>query len=303
MTDEQRAQRREEIARKRRENALGKNAAMQTEEVEYPVPDSMKPCTQCGGMHTRTLEPEQSATYEYKPGHFIRRVHKRQKLACSCGQSIVTAPAPPKLVVGGQYGFGFVAFLIVEKCADSIPIHRIEKRFGRLGIPISRSTMNDLVHMAAEIVRPLVARLQSRIAALEVVLADETSMRLQDRPKRGFVWVFHGHDETSGGQLVLYVFAVDRSGDTPAKIVGGTRGVLVVDGYTGYNDVTDPQGRARGGCWSTLAKTRVRGTLHQPARGHGPCSRPHSRYLPRRTRRDRAEDRPLASPPRTAHGA
>ncbi len=254
MTDEQRAQRREEIARKRRENALAKNAAMQTEEVEYPVADAMKPCSQCGGMHTRALEPEQSATYEYKPGHFIRRVHKRQKLACSCGQSIVTAPAPPKLVVGGQYGFGFVAFLIVEKCADSIPIHRIEKRFGRLGIPISRSTMNDLVHTAAEIVRPLVARLQSRIAALEVVLADETSMRLQDRPKRGFVWVFHGHDETSGGQLVLYVFAVDRSGDTPAKILGGTRGVLVVDGYTGYNNVTDPQGRARGGCWSHLRR-------------------------------------------------
>jgi transposase len=254
MTDEQRAKRREEIARKRRENALAKNAAMQTEEVEYPVPDSMKPCSQCGGVHARALEPEQSATYEYKPGHFLRRVHKRQKLACSCGQSIVTAPAPAKFVVGGQYGFGFVAFLIVEKCADCIPIHRIEKRFGRLGIPISRSTMNDLVHTAAEIVRPLVARLQSRIAALDVVLADETSMRLQDRPKRGFVWVFHGHDETSGGQLVLYAFAVDRSGDTPAKVLGGTQGALVVDGYTGYNNVTDPKGRVRGGCWSHLRR-------------------------------------------------
>ena len=254
MTDEQRAKRREEIARKRRENALAKNASMQTEEIEYPVPDSMKPCSQCGGVHTRALQPEQSATYEYKPGHFVRRVHKRRKLACSCGQSIVTAPAPPKFVVGGQYGFGFVAFLIVEKCADSIPIHRIEKRFGRLGIPISRSTMNDLVHTAAEIVGPLIARLQSRIAALDVVLADETSMRLQDRPKRGFVWVFHGHDDTSGGQLVLYAFAVDRSGETPAKILGGTRGALVVDGYTGYNNVTDPHGRARGGCWSHLRR-------------------------------------------------
>jgi hypothetical protein len=47
--------------------------------------------------------------------------------------------------------------------------------------------------------------------------------------KRGFVWVFHGHDVTTGGQLVLYVFAVDRSGDTPAKILGGTQGALVVD--------------------------------------------------------------------------
>ena len=114
--------------------------------------------------------------------------------------------------------------------------------------------MNDLVHKAAVILRPLVARLQTRIAALEVVLADETSMRLQDRPKRGFVWVFHGHDEVSGGKLVLYAFAVDRSGDTPAKILGGTRGTLVVDGYTGYNQVTDPLGRARGGCWSHMRR-------------------------------------------------
>jgi transposase len=254
MTDEERARRREEIARKRRERALAKNAAMATQEVEYPVPESMKPCAHCGGVHERALEPEQSTTYEYEPGHFVRRVHKRQKLACSCGQSIVTAPAPPKLVVGGQYGFGFAAFLIVEKCADSIPIHRIEKRFGRLGIPISRSTMNDLVHTAAEILRPLVARLQKRIAGLDVVLADETSMRLQDRRKRGFVWVFHGYDEVSGAKLVLYAFAVDRSGDTPAKVLGGTRGTLVVDGYTGYNNVTDPEGRARAGCWSHMRR-------------------------------------------------
>jgi transposase len=264
MTDEERARRREEIARKRRERALAKNAALATEEVEYPVPDSMKPCAQCGGTHVRPLEPEESTTYEYKPGHFVRRVHKRQKLACTCGLSIVTAPPPPKLVVGGQYGFGFAAFLIVEKCADSIPIHRIEKRFIRLGIPISRSTMNDLVHAAAELARPLVARLEKRIASLEIVLADETSMRLQDRPKRGFVWVFHGHDEVSGGDLVLYVFAVDRSGQTPARILGGTQGTLVVDGYTGYNIVTDPQGRERAGCWSHLRRKVFEARDHAP---------------------------------------
>ncbi len=254
MSDEDRSRRREEIARKRRENAIAKNAAMQTEEVEHPVPEAMQHCPHCSGHHFRPLDYETSTTYEYVPGRFVRRVHKRQKLACRCGQFIVTAPPPPKLIAGGQYGVGFAAFLIVEKCADSIPIHRIEKRFGRLGIHISRSTMNDLVHAAAEIVQPLIGRLQTRIAALEIVLADETSMRLQDRPKRGFVWVFHGADEVSGGHLVLYVFAADRSGETPQKILGGTEGVLVVDGYTGYNSVTDPEGRARGGCWSHLRR-------------------------------------------------
>jgi hypothetical protein len=99
----------------------------------------------------------------------------------------VTAPAPPKFVVGGSTASASVRFSSWRSAPTRCSIHRIERRFGRLGIPISRGTMNDLVYTAAEIARPLVARLQSRIAALEVVLADETSTRLQDRPKRGFV--------------------------------------------------------------------------------------------------------------------
>lgn len=252
--EEAQARKRAQAADKRRENALKKNAAMHTEEVEHPVPDDMRQCPKCGEGEFHRMRDEISPLYEYLPGRFVRRLHKRHKMACTCGAHIVTAPLPPKLVARGQYGFGFIAFLVVEKCVDSIPIHRIEKRFARLGIPISRSTMNDLVHMAAELVRPLVARLAARVATLPVVLADETPMRIQDRKKRGFVWVFHGQDEATDGTLVLYVFAVDRSGTTPARILGGTHGALVVDGYTGYNKVTDPGGRTRAGCWSHVRR-------------------------------------------------
>ena len=251
--EEELARRREEIAQKRRGRALARKE-MLTEEVKHPVPEEAKRCPKCNGTNFGPLGFESSTTYEYVPGHFVRRVHKREKVACVCGECILVAPAPPKLVPGGQYGFGFAAFLIVEKCADSIPIHRIERRFERLGIPMSRATMNDVLHAAAERAAPLIDRLRARIAALPLVLADETSMRLQDRQKRGFVWVFHGRDESSGGELVLYIFATDRSGQTPAQLLGGTQGILVVDGYTGYNHVTDPEGRARAGCWCHLRR-------------------------------------------------
>jgi len=222
--------------------------------VNHPVPDAEKLCPKCNGTRFKPLGFETSTVFEYVPGRFVRHVHRREKVACSCGECILTAPPVPKLVPGGQYGFGFAAFLIVEKCADSIPIHRIEKRFQRLGIPMSRATMNDILHVAAERAAPLVQRLRARISSIEIVLADETSLRLQDRKTRGFVWVFHGRDEHSGGELVLYVFATDRSSETPKQILGGSKGVLVVDGYTGYNHVTDPDGRARGGCWAHLRR-------------------------------------------------
>ena len=252
-SDEELAQRREEAARKRRENAL-KRASLPTEEVNHPVPDADKLCPKCNGARFKSLGFETSTVFEYVPGRFVRRVHRREKVACSCGECILTAPPVPKLIAGGQYGFGFAAFLIVAKCVDSIPIYRIEKRFQRLGIPMSRATMNDILHNAAERAAPLVQRLRARIASVEIVLADETSLRLQDRKTRGFVWVFHGRDDRSGGELVLYVFATDRSSETPKQILGGSKGVLVVDGYTGYNHVTDPEGRARGGCWAHLRR-------------------------------------------------
>lgn len=252
--EEEEARRREEIARKRRERALAKKASMESQQVDHPVPDDAKRCPKCHGTSFSHLGYETSPTYEYVPGRFVRRLHRRQKVACSCRQHIVVAPPPPKLVAGGIYGFGFAAFLVVEKCGDSIPIYRIEKRFERLGIPMSRATMNDILHATAELAQPLVSRLEKRVAALDLVLADETSMRLQDRKKRGFMWVFHGHDDGSQGELVLYVFATDRSGQTPERILGSSEGTLVVDGYTGYNSVTDPEGRRRAGCWCHLRR-------------------------------------------------
>jgi transposase len=58
------------------------------------------------------------------------------------------------------------------------------------------------------------------------------------------VWTFLSRIHTA------YVFSPSRSGDTPKEILGGTTGSLTIDGYTGYNVVTDVEGRERSGCWS-----------------------------------------------------
>jgi transposase len=66
---------------------------------------------------------------------------------------------------------------------------------------------------------------------------------MREQPnRRGFVWTFVADD------LIAYRFAPNRSGDTPVKVLGGSAGTLVVDAYTGYNRVTDVNGRDRAGC-------------------------------------------------------
>ena len=54
-----------------------------------------------------------------------------------------------------MYGPAFLAKLAVDKCADATPIYRVEKQMRRAGIPISRSTLNDLVLLSADSLHPL----------------------------------------------------------------------------------------------------------------------------------------------------
>lgn len=237
---------RAETTKVRAERAAEK-AKIPAETIEHKVPDAERTCPVCK-VDAKPAGTKRSDELDYVPGYFRRRIHCRETLACTCGEYIVTAPAPPRVYDRGQYGPGFIAHLVVQKCGDSLPIYRIEKQFKRLGIPMSRSTMTELFHRAGELLASIAARVLAIVAESDVVLADETSMpmqktvRLEKKPKRSYLWTF------VSGNFVAYRFSSSRSGSTPREVLGGTTGTLVVDAYTGYNAVTGVDGRTRAGC-------------------------------------------------------
>jgi transposase len=232
---------------------------LRQETVEHPVSERVRKCPHCGQTAQPIGTGKFTTEWDYVPGYFVRRRHIQEVVSCSCGKHIARAEAPLRVFDRTQYGPGLIAYLIVSKCGDSMPTYRAERQFERLGVPIARSTLGDLIHRAAEILSPLYDRLLARIVADAHCQADETSFRLQNRPeKRGFVWTF------LAGKLIGYVFSGDRSGQTPASVLGGTTGSLVVDAYTGYNNVTDVDGRTRAGCWSHARRYLFRGLEQAP---------------------------------------
>lgn len=229
------------LAKRRERQALREK--LQRETVIHHVADADKQCPACGGEVSQPVgDGKKTTVFEYVPGHFVRQEHVQEKLACRCGQHIATAEPPPKVIDKGRYGPGFIAHLIVMKCADSIPLHRLAKQYQRLGISMSRSTLTDLFHAGAEKLEPLSKRLIALVARSDIVQADETPMKMQRPDKRGFVWTFLAEE------MIAYRFAASRSGETAIEVLGGSEGTLVVDGYTGYNRVTDVDGRVRSGC-------------------------------------------------------
>jgi transposase len=111
--------------------------------------------------------------------------------------------------------------------------------------------MNELLHRASGLLAPVWTRLLDLIRQRENVLADETRLRIlkdpSGKPKTGFVWTF-GAADAAGGLDVAYHFAESRSGSTPKSLLEGTKGILLVDGYSGYNEVEKVSTRRRAAC-------------------------------------------------------
>jgi transposase len=249
-TQEARTARRREQSRKKGE--------LPTVVLEHRVPDAQRSCPKCGNQTLTALgDGRTTSVFEYVPAKLVRVQHVQEVLRCRCGDHVVTAPGAPKVIEQGRYGASLLAHLVVAKCVDSIPIYRIEKDFKRQGVPVPRSTLNDLFHRAASITEPLSARLLERVRHRPVVHADETRTRMLDggngKPKTGFQWTFVAHDER-GDTDVAFVFAADRSGQTPRQVLGGTSGTLLVDAYSGYNAVSEVSSRERAGCHAHLRR-------------------------------------------------
>jgi transposase len=229
------------LEKRRTREALKANLRKQT--VIHHLVDDDIDCPKCGGIAEGKIgEGKRSSMYEYVPGYFVKQEHVQEKAACRCGQYIATADPPHRPFEKGLYGPGFVAHLVTMKCADSIPLYRLAKQYQRLGIPMARSTLTDLFHAAARKLTPLTDRLIRIVAESDIVQADETPMKMLEGNRRGFIWTFLADN------LIAYRFAASRSGSTPAEVLGGTKGTLVVDAYSGYNRVTEVDGRDRAGC-------------------------------------------------------
>jgi transposase len=239
----------------RRENAEKKRQLV-TRRIDHKVPDNQKVCPKCGGHDFSKLgDGKMTEEYELVPAMVERRLHVQEKLRCRCGETILTASAPTKVFDKARFGPNFMAQIAVSKCADSLPLYRQAKAYRRAGVQVNDSTLGDLFHRTAEIVEPLYERLLKLIREKEIVLADETTQRVQEKGKTrtAWLWSFIGRDEIER-ELIAYVFSRSRSGDTPVEVLGETKGTLVADAYSGYNKVTTPSGRERAGCLAHLRR-------------------------------------------------
>lgn len=233
----------EEAADRRTERALLRAEHVVTEEKMELVPEALKKCHLCGGTSFRSVGTgKPSEMYAYVPGYFRRVVHTREVVACRCGGCVITAPPPERWSDKTRYDAAFVAHLVVSKCLMVTPHYRLEQMFARLGVPVARSTINDLFRRAGQKLEPLRAPLFEAIKADFLVHADETSFTMTKQTSKAFIWAFVGQSLTG------YRFDLTRGGAVPLDVLGESTGVVLCDDYRGYDPLAKKGFRRRSGC-------------------------------------------------------
>ena len=152
------------------------------------------------------------------------------------GPAVISAPKPPPPLAKGLPGAGLLAYLIVSKYFDHLPLHRLEHILKRQGLPLARSTMCDWMAASAEALRPLYDAMVSRVLQSAWLHTDDTSVKNQGRQPGttalSRLWVYLG-DRTH--PYNVFDFTINRKRDGPQKFLADYHGYLHADAFSGYD--------------------------------------------------------------------
>jgi len=164
----------------------------------------------------------------------------------------VTAPMPPRPLEDCAASAMLLAWLLVQKYANHLPLYRQEQIFARDGLRLPRQTLCDWVLAAAEALQPIVDHLMAKIRAGPILQLDDTPVMCQggkgESHFQAYLWTFV-NPEVSG---VVYRFTAGRASELIRNELGEFEGFLVGDGYSGNRKAAEdaPGSIVLAGCWS-----------------------------------------------------
>jgi transposase len=236
-------------------------------DIVHDVADDQKHCHN-DGTELVCIGEEISEQLDIIPAKIQVLRHIRRKYACkTCEDGVATAPMPPQPLPKSNASPNLLAYSVIAKYVDALPLYRQERAFKRLGIDLPRNTLARWMIQASELIKPLTERLRHHLQTSAVIHMDETTLQVNTEPDRkasspSYMWVQRGGPP--GQQVVLYDYDASRSGQVPARLLENYQGILVTDGYEGYAQVVRTNQLTHVGCWAHARRKFVEAQKVQP---------------------------------------
>jgi transposase len=180
---------------------------------------------------------------------FAVETHSEIAVCAHGGDAIEQTPAPPSVIEKGLAAPGILAFVVIAKYLDHLPLYRIHRMLGRWGVPLPRSTLTGWIRQVAEALLPIYLEIRRQILLESFLQSDDTPVRVlreKGGPFTGRFWAWRG----VGSGRVLFEFAESRSGQVPRDFLGDWTGRLQADAYAGYDAIYKTGLVVEFGCWA-----------------------------------------------------
>ncbi|MTI11735.1 IS66 family transposase, partial [Sansalvadorimonas verongulae] len=133
---------------------------------------------------------------------------------------------------------GLLAWVVISKYCDALPLYRQEFILNRMGVEIRRTTMAEWMIRVSQLLKPLYKALQQHLIKQPALQADETPVQVLNEPDRdaqnkSYMWLYRTTGQL-GSPVVLYDYQPGRGHEYPLAFLEGFTGDLQCDGMKGY---------------------------------------------------------------------
>jgi transposase len=209
---------------------------------------------------------ETSEQLDFIPAQLKVIEHVRLTYACQAcerqgaegGPQIVTAPKPLAPIEKGLAAPGLLAYVLVSKYGDHLPMYRLETILARYDIDLARSTMYDWARQSAAALTPLYDLLIEEVLASRVLHTDDTPVAVLDprlgKTRTGRFWVYVGDD---AHPYIVFDYTPNRARDGPLAFLHNwgrdEPRYLQADAFGGYDGIYAGQAGGQvveAACWA-----------------------------------------------------
>jgi transposase len=228
-------------------------------------------CPDCGG-DLRPVGEDVSEILDMVVAQLKVLEIARLKKSCRRCEKMVQEPAPSRPIPGSMASAALLAYILVSKFDDHLPLYRLAEIFARMGADIPDSTLVDWCGRAMKVLKPLIDRIDDEVMGSDLLHADDTPIRVLDRSlrdrglgkgvKKGRIWTYVRDQRPWAGAAppgAVYRFAPDWKEEHVREHLQRAKGVLQADGYKGYAKLYDPgpDGAVQlreAACWAHLRR-------------------------------------------------
>lgn len=248
----------EEITYKRRKKQGQREEMLKdlpVETIEYRLSEEEQTCD-CGNqLHIMGKEvrkelkivPAQVSVVEHIQYVYSCRDCEKNNINTPVKIAKMPKPTLPKSIASSSA----IAYVMSEKFVKGVPLYRQEQEWQRLGVEISRQTMaNWMIQSSDRWLKPIYERMREHLLEKDILHADETTLQVlkehgRSAESNSYMWLYRtGRDESP---IVLYDYRTTRAAKHPARFLENFKGYLHVDGYDGYNNLSEVK---LVGCWA-----------------------------------------------------